>query len=95
MDTGANGGVIINLDNDDAEKLIKIAIHHSKLNALTPRERDHHMKLMIVRSFSNKIEKLEDDLVRSCKAIRSFVKQSGGNLINSTSDSLNDDNNSF
>uniref|UniRef100_A0A0N5B8J4 Mediator complex subunit 9 n=1 Tax=Strongyloides papillosus TaxID=174720 RepID=A0A0N5B8J4_STREA len=70
----ANGGIVLNLNNNEAEQLIKVLIHHPKLNDFAPREKipnnvDDRSELF------NKIEKLEDNLMSTCKTTRSFIKQ--------------------
>uniref|UniRef100_A0A0N5B3N3 Biogenesis of lysosome-related organelles complex 1 subunit BLS1 n=1 Tax=Strongyloides papillosus TaxID=174720 RepID=A0A0N5B3N3_STREA len=70
----ANEGIVLNLNDNEAEQLIKLLIHHPKLNDFAPREKipndvDGRSEVL------NKISKLEDNIMSTCKITRSFIKQ--------------------
>uniref|UniRef100_A0A0K0F9M6 Biogenesis of lysosome-related organelles complex 1 subunit 4 n=1 Tax=Strongyloides venezuelensis TaxID=75913 RepID=A0A0K0F9M6_STRVS len=75
MDAEVNSGVRLNLNNDEVEKLIKILIHHSKLNISTPREQTLD-EINDLSELFNKVNKLEKNLVCACKVLRSFIQRS-------------------
>uniref|UniRef100_A0A0K0EYM9 NR LBD domain-containing protein n=1 Tax=Strongyloides venezuelensis TaxID=75913 RepID=A0A0K0EYM9_STRVS len=64
MDALYNSGVVFNLDDDEAIKLIKILIHHSKSKVDTPRTRALD-EVNNVLELSSKIKELEENLARS------------------------------
>uniref|UniRef100_A0A0N5BAG8 BLOC-1-related complex subunit 5 n=1 Tax=Strongyloides papillosus TaxID=174720 RepID=A0A0N5BAG8_STREA len=74
-----NRGVVLNLNNNEAERLIKIFIHHPQLNDFTPRERRSY-EVGDSSELLNRIEKLEDGLINTCKITRSFIKHSEKNF---------------
>uniref|UniRef100_A0A0N5B7R9 Biogenesis of lysosome-related organelles complex 1 subunit 7 n=1 Tax=Strongyloides papillosus TaxID=174720 RepID=A0A0N5B7R9_STREA len=70
----ANEGIVLNLNDNEAKQLIKIILHYPKLNDFAPREKipndvDGRSEVL------NKISKLEDNLMSTCKITRSFMKQ--------------------
>uniref|UniRef100_A0A0N5C4K4 DUF104 domain-containing protein n=1 Tax=Strongyloides papillosus TaxID=174720 RepID=A0A0N5C4K4_STREA len=72
MNAVTKSGVILNIDNDRAEKLIKIHIDWPKLDLGTPREKTPDTVSGVLELFS-RFERLEDNLVCSCKITRSLV----------------------
>uniref|UniRef100_A0A0K0F7H9 Biogenesis of lysosome-related organelles complex 1 subunit KXD1 n=1 Tax=Strongyloides venezuelensis TaxID=75913 RepID=A0A0K0F7H9_STRVS len=79
MNSAANSGVTFNPSDNETEKLIKILANHPKLDVDTPTTRtsdevDDRSELI------NKIEKLEANLISTCKMTRSFIKRAGKNF---------------